>query len=181
MTADSTTTLSGDLTVDGIFTATNGLNLTGTVSGTGTFSGPVTLSGTLAPGNSPGTLSFDDLTLTNTSILEIEIAGYTQGTEHDYLDVSGEAVLDGMLNISLMDSFDPNYGDQFTIAGWSSYSGEFDAINGLTGSGLFFQATYLDTGLVLTAVPEPATYALICASFMFAAVVLSRRKSRLKN
>lgn len=63
--------------------------------------------GTLAPGASPGQLVLEsDLSMEDGSHLEIELAGLTQGTEYDFLDVqnsaSGLCVLAGSLDIRVL-------------------------------------------------------------------------------
>ncbi|MBE7494195.1 MAG: hypothetical protein HS117_04585 [Verrucomicrobiaceae bacterium] len=63
--------------------------------------------GTLAPGASPGQLTLQsDLHMDAGSHLEIELAGLTQGTGHDFLDVqnsaSGQCVLLGSLDVKVL-------------------------------------------------------------------------------
>ncbi len=68
------------------------VGLNGLLNGNGTITGNVVLNGgTIAPGNSPGTMTVDgDLTL-NSGFLELEIA---TGSE-DHFDVSGNVFLGG--------------------------------------------------------------------------------------
>ena len=71
--------------------------------------------GNLAPGNSPGTLSINgDFTQDASGILVIEMGGLGQG-EFDILDVSGNAILDGMLEIELFGGYMPTLGDTFNV------------------------------------------------------------------
>ena len=85
--------------------------------------------GTIAPGDSTGSLLFtDDLTLTNSSVLEIELGGTAAGVDFDWLNVTGDAALDGLLEVSLVNGFDPASGNVFTIISGGQLSGTFDDI-----------------------------------------------------
>jgi outer membrane autotransporter protein len=76
----------------------------GTLGGSGTIGGSVTITGgTLAPGNSPGTLTINgDLTLASASTLNYELgeAGAIGGDYNDHTIVHGNLTLDGTLNVS---------------------------------------------------------------------------------
>lgn len=185
LTATDPLSLSGNLSVDGTLTASNGLLLSGLVEGDGTFAGAVTVSGTLAPGHSPGTMSFTDIILTSDTIIQIELAGYTQGTDYDFLNISGTATLAGTLELSFLNDFAPSVGSTFTVASWTSHTGDFTSISGTYPDGYSFSATYGDTSLTLTtltaaasAVPEPGTTAAILGAFTLATVIWRRRRQR---
>lgn len=154
--AGSLWTTTGDLYLGGDDTAAGGTGLlsllnegqvdvggalyvhnTGTIHGAGTVIGEVVSSGRVAPGNSPGILTITgDYTQTASSVLEIEVQGYTAGTEHDQLQVSGTATLAGRLEVPILQPFDPNDGPyppptpgqsiQFLTAG--TRTGEFSAV-----------------------------------------------------
>ncbi|MEM9052453.1 MAG: T9SS type A sorting domain-containing protein, partial [Bacteroidota bacterium] len=92
---------------------------TGIVKGNGTFNLPPTTNytneGTFAPGASPGTLLVvGDFESTASSVLEIELDGPTQGSEYDLLAISGNADLDGELQVIL--NYEAGLNDAFTIA-----------------------------------------------------------------
>ncbi|HET6526816.1 autotransporter outer membrane beta-barrel domain-containing protein [Sphingopyxis sp.] len=102
----------------------------GTLGGTGTIGGDVTVGGgaTLAPGNSPGTLTVGgDLELTPNAVLAFEFgqAGIVGGALNDLVDVGGNLTLDGTINVSASagGSFGPgiyrifNYGGALTDDG----------------------------------------------------------------
>ena len=94
---------SGTLRVNGTLTSDTFVNAGGTLGGSGTL-GNVTVhaGGRLAPGNSPGILTVaGDLTLASGSVTEMEIDGPIPGTQHDQINVSGTATLDGTLNLVL--------------------------------------------------------------------------------
>ncbi|WP_432285537.1 autotransporter-associated beta strand repeat-containing protein [Aminobacter sp. BA135] len=68
-----------------------------TLSGSGTVSGSVTVSdgGHIAPGAGKGTLTVGSLNLSNAANLDFEL-----GAQSDRIDVKGDLVLDGKLNVS---------------------------------------------------------------------------------
>jgi fibronectin-binding autotransporter adhesin len=114
----------GTLMVDGNQSAATGLvtvAAAATLAGNGTIGGSVTVNGTLAPGQSPGTLTIaQDLTLDSGSHLAFELgqAGVVGGPLNDLIDVGGNVLLDGTLDVSVSagGSIDPglyrliNYG-----------------------------------------------------------------------
>ncbi len=121
----------GSLIVDGSFggaghvMAVSGGSLLG---GTGQIGGAVTLAdATLAPGNSAGLLSFGgSLALGADSVLAFELGSPfgTAGIDSDLINVAGDLVLDGTLNISdITGAFGPglyrliNYGGTLTNNG----------------------------------------------------------------
>lgn len=141
------------------------VSTTGTLGGSGTIAGATTVSGTLAPGNSPGTLSFgSDLGLNDTAILEIELDPTLMtpgGGFNDLLAIAGNLTLDGLLNVTATsgDFLTATAGDTWTLA---TYGGT------LTDNGLSFGSMpALDSGyswaldtstsgtVNLTVVPEP--------------------------
>ncbi|MFK7756280.1 MAG: hypothetical protein AB8B53_05035 [Flavobacteriales bacterium] len=90
---------------------------TGRVEGEGVFevTPDETFSGTIAPGDGVGNLTFvDNFNMEESAILEVELNGTAQSTEHDYLGISGDASLNGDVEIIL--GFTPEVGDQFIIA-----------------------------------------------------------------
>jgi len=128
----------------------------GVIAGTGT----VDVSGTgfandgvLAPGLSPGILGWlGALPFGSASVLDIELAGTTPGTQYDRLDASGSAAtLGGTLNVSFTGGFTPAGGEQFTVFTFGSHTGDFATVNlpALSG-GLTWQRTLTPTSMVLT-------------------------------
>ncbi len=104
-----------------IFSGPNTLNNTasGIIKGIGTIDFPnpsdFTNNGTFAPGASPGTLSaIGDFESTASSVLDVELNGYTPGTEYDVLAITGNAILEGNVNISM--GFEGFVNDTFTVA-----------------------------------------------------------------
>ena len=81
----------------------------GVLRGGGQVSGNVTnTSGTVRPGSSPGTLTVTgNYTQGAAGVLEVDVAGTAQGTQHDHLAVGGAAALDGTLAVVQAGGFAP--------------------------------------------------------------------------
>jgi autotransporter-associated beta strand protein len=180
----ATAVSSGTLQVNGSLGATalsvaNGA----TLSGSGTLGGLATFASgaILAPGNSPGTLTFTNgLTLANGSILSFEL-----GTASDLIRVSGgtltgSASAGGItLNLSNSGGFAPATYTlfDFTSAATSSFEVS-DFAFGTTISGYSFNLAFSGSTLQLTAsaIPEPSTYAVMAGLAAFGLVVFRRRR-----
>jgi fibronectin-binding autotransporter adhesin len=121
----------------------------GKVMGTGLINGNVVNNGTVAPGNSPGTLHIDgNYTQGATGHLQIELAS---ATSSDLLDVTGQATLDGTLEIVLTDGFTPAASDTFNIFSGASLTGAFDnVIVTSTSGGGSFNIGVTPTGIALS-------------------------------
>ena len=110
------------------------LDAASTLMGTGTFSGNVNNSGTITPGTSPGILNIaGNLILNPSSILDIELAGTSVGTEYDRLAVTGTATLDGTLSVTEIDGFFTSVSDQFDVMTYASKTGTFATVNNSFG------------------------------------------------
>ena len=74
------------------------VGISGTLAGKGTINGSATINGTLAPGESPGVLSFGStLTLANSATTVMEIDGAVRGDEYDGVNIADALVYDGAL------------------------------------------------------------------------------------
>lgn len=101
-----------------------------TFSGTGTIESNVTNAGTVSPGNSAGSITVQgDYTQESTGVLEIQLGGTTAGTQYDQLTVTGMASMAGTLNVSLINDFEPQVDDSFTILPYGTRSGGFTTLN----------------------------------------------------
>ena len=131
------------------------------LSGDGSVVGDVINGGRIRPGRSPGVLTVEGgYTQTAAGVLEIEIAG-PQADQRDALIVTGLAELDGVLEVKL-DGYMPALGETFSILTCDGRHGAFDSLM-IEGApaGFGFDVAYGETAVVITAVPEPATLALL--------------------
>lgn len=89
--------------------------------------------GTLAPGLGQAvtlgtTTLLNDYTQTSAGTIEIELAGTTQGTEYDFVDVDGTLSLAGTLEVLLIGAA-PTVGDSYDILDWGTLAGTFDTLD----------------------------------------------------
>ncbi len=119
----------GTLLVNGSTAAAPLTTVTGTgiLGGSGTV-GAVTVSGggTLAPGASAGTLSTGNVTFGSGANFKVELGGTTAGSGYDQLNVTGSVTLGGLLNVALINGFNPSTGNSFTLIN----NDGSDAVNG---------------------------------------------------
>ncbi|MDR2982896.1 MAG: autotransporter-associated beta strand repeat-containing protein, partial [Puniceicoccales bacterium] len=180
----TTTINAGTLLINGDQSAATGaitVNNGGTLGGSGTIGGAVTIKsgGILSPGNSPGTINFaNNVTLESGARLVLEIDGTGTG-QHDVLNFTGTnktlTFVDGSelyvaigagVGIGDIDGLSIATGGA-TIAGWN------DVL--ITSNHSDWTITISDSG-VLTAVPEPSTYALIGAALAIGLVAIRHRR-----
>ncbi len=126
--------------------------------------GDLTVHGILAPGSSPADSVVDGvLTLGPDGTLEMEIGGTSLGTEYDRLTVTGNAELDGTLDIVLLNGYEPAYGDSFDLFDWiGGATGGFSATNAPSLSGgLYWDTSSLYSTGQISVIPEPSVLSLI--------------------
>jgi hypothetical protein len=103
----------------------------GPVSGAGAFTGTCTkiFEGGYSPGNSPAAVVLDGPVVFDTpNTLKIELGGVTPGTQYDQVHATGSLTLGGALQVSLINSFTPTFGNKFDILDWGTRSGTFSSI-----------------------------------------------------
>jgi autotransporter-associated beta strand protein len=167
----------------------------GWLAGTGSVGGTTTVAGTLSPGNSPGVMTFDTLSLgsTSTTLVELPAAG-TRGTDYDGITVTAA---DGMtygggLALSFGGTIlpDDTTFDVFSLTGtpsgsfanvtstgfytgtWTGAGGAFSLIQG--EQQLTFTPSTGDVSIAY--VPEPGT--LLGAAVCLSALLVVRRRGR---
>lgn len=157
----------------------------GTLKGDGWLNGDSLLNphtnvenhGTISPGHSPGRLNIDgDLSLTSTSILEMEV-DLSDPSRYDQILTSGTVSLGGTFHLIALGSgsFDPNRSYTFLTAG--QFNGSFsniliDPAFGIDASRFSFNGGTF--GINPAPVPEPASLLALGAGL----VTLVRRKAR---
>ncbi len=116
----------------------------GVFRGTGSVFANMEVTGsTVAPGNSPGTLTINgNYSQDAASTLLIELAGTQQGVEYDLLKVNGSATLTGTLQIVLDGGYTPVAGTHFDILVADVIYNVFTTITGPTGWA--WNVAYLD-------------------------------------
>lgn len=151
------TQTAGTTTDDGTLAVGTGLSLNGgSLFGKGSVTGNVTSSGTITPGDSStktGILTETGAYAQNsTGTLDISIGGGVAGTSFDQLN-STSAALNGTLNLSLINGFVPTVGSTFKILNYSSETGAFTTVNGLSiNANEHFTLTVQGTDVLLTVV-----------------------------
>lgn len=180
-----TTTVDGSLSQSAI--AING----GLLKGDGTVSGAVSVGGgTVAPGHSPGLLTFTNNLAIQSGGVSIELGGTARGTEYSAID-AGNITLGGTLSVTLVDIgsgiFAPQAGNKFDIMEAASISGSFSSLAfaplaggltwtyGIVAMGNGRQAYEL--GVVADPVPEADIDAMMLAGLGLVGFVAGRRRS----
>lgn len=186
----ATLSVSGITTLNGFIVGTEQQ-----LVGNGTVVGNTTVRGGLAPGASPGLLTFaNNLTLTGTAVTTMEIVGTSRGVTggYDAINLGSTSILtyDGNLVLSMsgiiaggtydlfnftvtaLGAFDEvSFGGGFYTGTWiSAGSGIWTA----SSNGQDFSFSELTGDLNVSAIPEPTTWALLGLGMV--AVVLMRRR-----
>lgn len=151
------------------------VNAGASLSGNGIILANTAISGgQLNPGNSPGMLVFaGDLSLDDDTVTTFELTGI----EDDLIRVLGDLKYGGILSIFLAEDYLPVLDDLFTLFdGFQTQEGMFsDIVFNRSGyEGVF---DYENGTLLLTAVPEPATYAAILSLLALGVAYRMKRKS----
>ena len=147
-----------------------------TLAGTFATSGATSIGGRLSPGNGPGltaatagigsigTETFNTtLTLSSvtTSSLYLEVAG---NNNSDQIIVGGTFTLNGTVFIATEGGYTIQNGDSFTLATAGSITQgtyTFNTTNATLAPGVTLTETVTGTQILVNAVPEPGTYALL--------------------
>jgi hypothetical protein len=155
--------------------------LDGVVSGTGVIEGAFSVGpdGTVAPGESPGTLTVHGDFVLDGGTLEIELASLAL---HDVLDITGGAVFEGGTVLFEFDpAFTPAIGDRFVFLRTTNGITGFDtlafSVSGPVG-GLDFLTEVVGNDLVISAVPLPGTLGLLVPGLVAIAMRAKRRPAR---
>jgi fibronectin-binding autotransporter adhesin len=134
----------------------------GTLGGTGRIGDVRVLSGgILSPGSSPGLLTIDgNLTMEEGSTLLMEFSGTGTGL-FDQIAVEDSFTAGGILNLQLIDGFNPIEGDSFLLFTSGGFdAGGFSSIVTNLGDGLYWDISLLGSTGMVTVVPEPSVAAL---------------------
>jgi autotransporter-associated beta strand protein len=141
------------------------------IKGSGTVLGDLVAGGTVAPGESPGILSVEDIIFAAGGTLEVELGDTVRGSGYDVLASSGSVTLqDGSsLAVTLINAFVPEKGDAFDILDFAALGGRFGAVTlPALGENLAWNTDGLYTSGVIKVVPEPGCAALLMAGLAWA-------------
>jgi autotransporter-associated beta strand protein len=183
-----TTINAGKLFLNGVHTQATALpaaytvNANATLGGSGSTNSPlfVAASGIIAPGNSAGTLSVGATTFSGTSVLDWELGapwafnGTNLPSPNDLLRVTGNLVLDGVVNVADLGGFTDG---TYTLITYTGTLVNNTLTVGTLPAGtatVVIDATNKAVNLVVVGVPEPTTLA---AAAGIALVALRRRKA----
>ena len=128
----------------------------GELRGAGNISGDVRNWADVHPGGPFGFLSISNNGVTqiysNTANgrLNLQLGSLIPGTNHDQVQISGQANLSGTINVEFVNGFVPAIGNSFTVMTYTARSGQFAGI--LSPPGVTLQPAYFPTHLVLNAV-----------------------------
>jgi len=149
----------------------------GAVQGTGLIIGNVTNSGgTITPGapGTPGMFTIHgNYAQGPDGILDIYLAGTGSG-QYSVLNVSGQAMLGGTLDLIATNGFDPAAGEDFNFLLAGSESGDFSSVvltgwscpTGDTCSGSFSDGIYSFDVMPSVSTPEPGEFLLLATALI---------------
>ena len=111
----------------------NGLliNTNAILVGTGAITGPVTDAGLIAPGSSGAIGVITDngsLTMLDGGAMNLKLAGSSPAL-YDQFDLTGALTFGGTLNVSLVNGYSPQAGDQFNLFSFGAATGVFSQVN----------------------------------------------------
>jgi hypothetical protein len=178
----STNTLAKAVIINGAVvgdSSANPIEFTGYVKGVGTFNN-VAFSGTFSPGLSPTLSTVDNVLMTPTSVLEMEIGGTTRGSQYDAFEIETQMTLAGTLKVTLIDAYVPKIGDRFVLF-QGPHAGTFDSFDLVAlDAGRRWDTSGLATSgeLTVVAVPEPGLIGMITVSLVLVAGMRRAQRHR---
>ncbi len=121
-------------------TGTGSFNWTGGQLSIGAFGTPAVSfnlnnsgTGTLAPGSASSAIGatavYGNYTQSSAAALAIQIAGNSQGSGNDQVNITGTASLAGTLNLSIVNGFTPAVGQNYILATYASHTGSFSFVS----------------------------------------------------
>lgn len=96
-------------------------------------------------------ISLPNLGLGPNDVLPVQVGGLAPGLEHDQYQVTNDAVLDGRLDLRLINGYQPSPGEQIQLINANLVSGDFAS---------YFTPTPLPAGVAIELLPANQTYDL---------------------
>ena len=132
----------------------------GLITGAGNITGDIMLlGGTIKPGAPFGIIRINDnLTIRTNGIISIDIGGLDAGVSHDQIQILRQlnAEREGTLEINLLNGFNPQIGQEFTIFTFDFLREEFRQVTGQNiGNGKRFDVIYETKAIKLRVVSAP--------------------------
>jgi hypothetical protein len=154
---------------------------TGAIQSAGSINANVINNGLFAPGIGIGYADvFGNYTQLEQGTLSIELGGTDGSVQHDALNIFGDAIIGGMLSVSLLSGHDFSIGESFDILYANMVYGSFDDLLFPIFDGLTFDIFYDMNAVRLTvvsAVPVPAAAWLFGSGVVVLMGVARRRKA----
>jgi autotransporter-associated beta strand protein len=157
------------------------VNVGATLGGSGFISGDVTfVGGALAPGNSPGLLTLGNTSFDGASSInyQLDVPNVINGLVNDLTQVNGNLVLDGTLNITALGGFGVGTYRLFNYTGSLTDNGLALGIVPAGFLGLIDTSLPNEVDLVISQVPEPATWVLASVGMVGVAFAARRGRAR---
>lgn len=124
----------------------------GTIKGSGDIAHDLIVSkgATLAPGHSPGCINAGGLLLYGT--YQAQIGGTSGCAAYDQVNIAGQSVIEGTLQVASANGFVPTTGQEYTVLDSKSISGQFQGQpegSSLSSQGVTYQISYKNAAVVL--------------------------------
>ena len=137
----------------------------GAFSGSGGFTGggDVFIEGDLRPSDPVEVTFGGNAYLGNSTNTVMQLAGPVAGSQYDQINVTGQLVLAGDLDVELLDGFQPQAGESFQLFD-GQLSGTFSQVTlPALSNGLSWNTSNLDTNGTISVTPEPGSLVLLAA------------------
>ena len=138
----------------------------GAFSGSGGFTGggDVFIEGNLRPSDPVEVTFGGNAYLGNSTDTVMQLAGPVAGSQYDQINVTGQLVLAGDLDVVLLNGFQPQAGESFQLFD-GQLSGTFDQVTlPALSNGLSWNTSNLDATGTISVTPEPSSLVLLAAS-----------------
>ncbi len=152
----------------------------GGLTGEGTLdagANSLSLTNGLALDTAPSLSTITAQTLSLNGVTSLKLDGLTRGDEYSSINLTGDLIYGGVLNISL--GFTPAGNTTFNLFNFTgNWGGSFSSINFIDSN---YTATFDYATGVLTVVPEPSTVSLFLSGMVLIPITLLLRRNSLRK